>query len=74
MTQDVVKNQLAVFSMIADTSVVAEEAEMFNESMDTIVHMIDTLSEESLTDWKGRYNEETVDKVVSDRWVTTASA
>ncbi len=70
MTQDVVKNQLAVISLIADTSIRDEEAEMFNQSMDTIVHMVDTLSEESLSDWKGRYNTETVEKVVADRWLT----
>ena len=72
MTQDVIKNQLAVFGMLAQHEA-AEEAEMFNESMDTIVTIIDTLSEESLTDWKGRYNVETVDKVVADRWGKTTS-
>ncbi len=72
MTQDVIKDQLAVFSMIAQQTEVAEEAEMFNESMDTIVHLIDTLSEESLTDWKGRYNPETVDKLMNDPWGSAA--
>lgn len=68
MTQDVVKNQLAIFGLIAQGAAVQEEAELLNESMDTITHMIDTLSEESLTDWKGRYDAATIDRVVTGRW------
>jgi hypothetical protein len=67
MMQDVVKNQMAIFSLVADTSA-AEDAELLGESMDTISHLIDTLGEESLVTWKGRYESATVDKVVTGNW------
>lgn len=60
MLSDVVKNKLAVIDMYLpennEQEIVEEQLEGIQETIDQISIHVDTLSEESIKDWKTRYD------------------
>ena len=68
MFSDVVKNQLAIINMVVKSSdspdQMDQDAVFIEESMGTISTAIDSLSEESLTDWKAQYSKETLRQIL----------